>query len=99
MWTALTAPEEPLRPADEIDQTRGEVEAYFVASGKRLTWSAPRARVRLTDCGEPTPVGVDGAAEHTRRTVFWLAATEERCGEKGGPTAPIQFAVYARSLR
>jgi hypothetical protein len=99
MWTALTRPEEPLGTGEEIERTRGEVEAYFTASGMRLTWTAPRVRVQLPTCGElgPTPVGVEGAADHTRRTVFWLAVTEEVCG-KAGATASAHD-LYARPLR
>jgi hypothetical protein len=98
MWTALTRPEEPLGTAEEIERTRGEVEAYFVASGTRLNWTVPRVPIRLRLCGEPTPVGVDGEADHTDRTVFWLAVTGEVCGEKGGAAVDTHD-LYARPLR
>jgi hypothetical protein len=98
MWTALARPEEPLGTAEEIERTRGEVEAYFIESGRRVNWTVPRVPIRLRLCGEPTPVGVDGEADHTDRTVFWLAVKGEVCGEKGG-TVVDTHDLYARPLR
>jgi len=91
-------PQEPLGKAEEIERTRGEVEAYFVTSRTRSTRTVPRVRVRLRNCAEPSPVGVDGGADHTDRTVFWLAAVERVCGEKGF-TSEVAYDLYARPLR
>jgi hypothetical protein len=98
-WTALSESREPLEFSEEIASRHGEVEAYFVASRKRITWPAPRVRVNLTSCGgESSPIGVDGGAEDTARDIFWVAATNAECGIKGSPIVTA-YAVFERPLR
>ncbi|SRR5579871_2474369 len=83
-WAALTPPEEEGEEDEEREKTRGELEVYALASGRRRTWPLPRTSMVFENGAFPgRHVGVDGYALHVRRAVFWVGTIALGCGETG----------------